>query len=938
MTSIQLDPAYDPKAYEKEQLELWEKHHCFKADPNSAKPSYCIVIPPPNVTGALHMGHALVNTLQDVLIRYKRMSGYEALWVPGTDHAGIATQTLVEKNLIAKYGKRRNEWSREEFLKHVWDWKKASESRILSQLKSLGSSCDFSLLAFTMDETRSNAVKVVFKKLFDEGLIYRGDYLVNWDPITQTALADDEVEYEEKQGYLYHIRYPIIDSDESIEIATTRPETLLGDTAVAVNPTDERYHHLIGKKIKLPLTHREISIVADPMVDKDFGTGAVKITPAHDMNDYQVALRLNLKMINLLNPDGTLNENGGSYQGLSFHDARLAVIKELKAQGFFIKQEPHTHRVGVSYRSKAIIEPYLSKQWFVKMDPFKTLLRKLVDEDKVKLIPQSYQNTYDHWINNLRDWCISRQLWWGHRIPIWYEKEDRSKMLCEGPEGIPEPVKLHPHKYVQDEDVLDTWFSSALWPFASLGWPDSDLYLKKFYPNSTLVTGHDILFFWVARMMAFGTHIMKAPPFPEVFLHGLIFGKSYFKQEKEGDITYIMGEEKKRYDMGEPLPKGVKFRWEKMSKSKGNVLDPLEIMDEYGTDAVRMALVTCASQNRQIDLDRRRFEDYKNFANKLWNGARFIFMNLEGVHAKDLLETHSSFGLEDRWILSRLSQSLKEEKKALDNYFFDKAASSITDFFWNDFCASYLEIAKPILSGKKGSKEQKLLKQKILLSVFTQVLAALHPFIPFVTEALFQKIQAQFSHFKEANDDLMAHFASCMRSKTLATAPFPEAYEENLKAHEDFDHMMHLLHHIREMRGELQIPPGEAITVYLENPLSLMTENLALLEALTKIEKVYIKAPSADLIVATKAYGQTTTSVLLPPHLIGKEIERLEKDLQKISKDIEGLEVKLANTDFIEKAPKEVVLKMQETMHKHISSRNIQEEKLKTYRASIKNS
>jgi valyl-tRNA synthetase len=920
MSSIELDPAYDPKIHEKKQLELWELHQCFKADPHSEKPAYCIVIPPPNVTGALHMGHALVNTLQDVLIRYKRMSGFEALWVPGTDHAGIATQTLVEKNLIQKFGKRRNEWSREEFLEHVWDWKKASESRILSQLKSLGSSCDFSMLAFTMDETRSNAVKVVFKKLFDEGLIYRGDYLVNWDPVTQTALADDEVEYEEKQGHLYTLRYPIDGSDEFIDIATTRPETMLGDTAVAVNPSDERYHHLIGKKINLPLTNRQITIVADMMVDKEFGTGAVKITPAHDMNDYQVALRLGLKMINLLNPDGTMNENGGIYQGLSFPEARKQIVHALNQQGVLIKQEKHIHRVGISYRSKAVIEPYLSKQWFVKMDPFKTLLRKLVDEKHVRLVPETYQNTYDHWINNLRDWCISRQLWWGHRIPIWYRKDDRNIMLCEGPEGIPLEVKNNPHAWVQDEDVLDTWFSSALWPFASLGWPDSDLYLKKFYPNSTLVTGHDILFFWVARMMAFGSHIMKEAPFPEVFLHGLIFGKSYFREEKSGDVTYIMGEEKNKYDMGEALPKGVKYRWEKMSKSKGNVLDPVEIMHEYGTDAVRMALVTCASQARQIDLDRRRFEEYKNFANKLWNGARFIFMNLENIRHEELNKESAEYSLEDRWILTRLTQALKEQKKSLDQYFFDKAASSITDFFWNDFCAYYLEISKPILSGKKGTKEEKLLKQKILLSILTQVLCALHPFIPFVTEALFQKIKENFGGFRFSHDPLMTHFADAMKSKTLATATFPCSNFEDLKSIADFDDMLHLLHQIREMRGELQIPPQDAVTCHIENPSDVIRHNISMIFALTKIEKAIFESPQSHSIVSTKAHGQSTTSVILPMHLVGKEIERLEKDLCKIQKEIEGLIAKLSVSDFVDRAPKEVVKKLQDNLERLKSS------------------
>lgn len=934
MSSIELDPAYNPKTIEKDQLALWERLRCFKTDPQSEKPAYCIVIPPPNVTGALHMGHALVNTLQDVLIRFKRMSGFEALWVPGTDHAGIATQTLVEKNLIAKYGKRRNEWSREEFLSHVWDWKKTSESRILSQLKSLGSSCDFSMLAFTMDETRSNAVKVVFKKLFDEGLIYRGDYLVNWDPVTQTALADDEVEYEEKQGFFYTLRYPIIDSSEFIDIATTRPETMLGDTAVAVHPDDVRYKHLIGKMIQLPLTNRVIPIVADLMVDKEFGTGAVKITPAHDMNDYQVGLRLNLKMINLLNPDGTINENGGSYCGLKFQEARLKIAQDLKELGVLIKQEKHTHRVGISYRSKAIIEPYLSKQWFVKMDPFKTLLRKLVDEGHVKLIPQSYQNTYDHWINNLRDWCISRQLWWGHRIPIWYHKHDKSKMICEGIEEIPLEVKNHPHEWIQDNDVLDTWFSSALWPFSSLGWPDHDEYLNKFYPNSTLVTGHDILFFWVARMMALGTHIMKKPPFPEVFLHGLIFGKSYFKEEKTGDVTYIMGEEKKNYDMGESLPKGVKFKWEKMSKSKGNVLDPLEIMDEFGTDAVRMALVTCASQARQIDLDRRRFEEYKNFANKLWNGARFIFMNLNDIHSKDLHEPSYSFSLEDHWILTRLSEVLTEQKKALDSYFFDKAANCITDFFWNDFCANYLEISKPILNRKKGTPSSRLLKQKILLNVFMKVLAALHPFIPFITESLFQKIKEKFGSFNKTHDELMVHFASCMNVDALAIAPFPEPTYLNLESKDDFEVMMTLLHQIREMRGELQIPPGDLITVYLENPSFIVKNNTDILEALTKIEAIHFEKVPQNHISATKTWSGTTTSVILPRHLISKEIERLEKDLAKTLKEIETIQIKLNVQDFIDKAPKEVVTKMKDILEKHLKTQEVIKEKIMQLKSS----
>jgi len=928
---MQLDTSYDPNQVESNQIHLWDTLKCFKADPHSKKEGYCLVIPPPNVTGALHMGHALVNTLQDVLIRYKRMMGYETLWVPGTDHAGIATQTVVEKHLIAQFGKRRNQWSREEFLDHVWEWKKASESRILAQLKNLGCSFDLSMLAFTLDETRSKAVKIAFKKLFDEGLIYQGDYLVNWDPVTQTALADDEVEYEEKLGTLYYIAYPIEGSHETLTIATTRPETLLGDTAVAVNPTDPRYQAFRGKRIKLPLTSRIIPIVEDPMVDPTFGTGAVKITPAHDPNDYACAQRLGLKMINLLNPNGTLNEQAGSFEGLTMEEGRAQVLKALKELKLLVKEEKHPHRVGISYRSKAVIEPYLSKQWFVKMAPFKTLLRQLVDENRVKLIPETYRNTYDHWIDNLRDWCISRQLWWGHRIPVWYHKEDASIKLCEGPEGIPLEVQNHPHLYVQDPDVLDTWFSSALWPFSSLGWPDHKDYIEKFYPNSTLVTGHDILFFWVARMMALGTHVMKQPPFPEVFLHGLIFGKSYFKEDKDGGVTYIMGDDKERFDEGAPLPAGVKFRWEKMSKSKGNVLDPLTIMKTYGTDAVRMALATCASQSRQIDLDKRRFEEYKNFANKLWNGARFIFMNLEEIHKASLKEADDCYELEDRWILTQLSLALKEQTKALDSYNFDKAATSITEFFWDDFCAHYLEIAKPILFGKKGDSTHKKTKQKILLVVFCQVLRALHPFTPFITEALFQKLKEQFSGLEHSKDPLMQDFIEAMKAQALAIAPFPKPCFEDLHSKIEFEGALKILHHIREMRGELQIPPQESLTVFIENPPPHTEHKLAIVEALTKIKEFLFKQPKAGQITATKGVGSMVISVLLPPQLIQKEIDRLIKDQEKLQRDIDILESKLVNIDFIQKAPPALIDKFKSQLVAQQLSLETAKAKLKLY-------
>src|SRR3990167_6175294 len=624
-----LPKSYDPKLVEEKWYAFWEKGGFFRAHSLSEKKPYCIVIPPPNVTGVLHMGHALVDTLQDILIRWKRMQGFEALWVPGTDHAGIATQTVVERHLLKTTGKRRKDFSREEFLERVWDWKEKSQHQILGQLKKLGCSCDWDRLRFTMDEENNLAVRTAFKKMYDDGLIYQGDYLVNWDPVAQTALSDDEVENEEKDSFLWHIKYPLANGKGHLTVATTRPETMLGDTAVAVHPEDERYKKWIGEKIQLPLTDRLIPIIADPFVDRTFGSGAVKITPAHDFTDFEVGGRHNLPRINIMTSDGRINENGGKYEGLTMEEARVAVLADLKKERLLLKTEPHKLRIGHSYRSKAIIQPYLSKQWFVKMSVFKDKLIQIVKEKKVELIPPHWEATYFHWIENLRDWCISRQIWWGHRIPIWYNKSDPSKMICHA-EGTPPEVAKNPHLWEQDNDVLDTWFSSALWPFAVLGWPHKTKELKKFYPTSVLVTGHDILFFWVARMILMGEYALKEVPFHQAFLHGLIYGKSYWRKNKDGSIAYLSPDEKKKYDLGSPLPSDVESKWEKMSKSKGNIIDPLEIIDEYGTDAMRLALCSSVTHARQIDLDLRRFEEFKNFANKVWNGARFVFMNLEG--------------------------------------------------------------------------------------------------------------------------------------------------------------------------------------------------------------------------------------------------------------------------------------------------------------------
>lgn len=534
-----LPKAYNPTDIEDKLYSFWNENDFFKVSPQKDKTPYCIMMPPPNVTGNLHMGHALVDTLQDILIRYKRMCGFDVAWIPGTDHAGIATQTIVEKNLIATQGKRRKDFSREEFLTHIWQWKEDKQHNILNQLKKIGCSCDWSKLRFTMDDGNNKAVRKVFKKMYDDGFIYRGNYLVNWDSITQTALADDEVEHEEKDSFIWYFKYPIADSDKFITIATTRPETMLGDTAIAVSPKDERFFSLKNKKVILPIVNRKLPVIEDSYVDPSFGSGAVKITPAHDPNDYEIGIRHKLESINIMNPDGTINENGLEFEGLKMADARKAIVEKMQSLGLVEKIEPYKLRVGVSYRSKAVIEPYLSKQWFVKTTAFKDKLISAVKDGKVKLIPKHWESTYFYWINNLRDWCISRNLWWGHQIPIWYNKEDPEKIICFDGDGLPPEVEKNPDQWRQEEDVLDTWYSSALWPFSALGWPDDFSEMKKYYPNAVLITGHDILFFWVARMILMGEYVMNEIPFHHTFIHGLIYGKSYWRTDSDGSISYV---------------------------------------------------------------------------------------------------------------------------------------------------------------------------------------------------------------------------------------------------------------------------------------------------------------------------------------------------------------------------------------------------------------
>ncbi len=910
--------AYDAKSVEPKWNSYWRENGFYHADPESKKPAYCIVIPPPNVTGRLHMGHALVNTLQDILIRWKRMSGYEALWVPGTDHAGIATQTIVERHLIKTENKRRKDYSREEFLSHVWRWKEENEHQIVNQLKLMGCSCDWERQRFTMDEGNNLSVRTMFKKLFDQGLIYRGDYLVNWDPVTQTALGDEEVEYDEQQSFLWHFRYPLSDNSGYVEIATTRPETMLGDTAVAVYPKDPRYAHLIGKTLLLPLSNREIPIIADHLVDPDFGTGAVKVTPAHDPNDYAMGMTHNLPFINIMTPDGKINENGGIYAGLTMAEARVKVVEDVKALGHLVKIVPHINRVGVSYRSKAVIEPYLSKQWFVKMSEFAQKLRQTVESGKVKIIPKNWENTYFHWINNLRDWCISRQLWWGHRIPIWYSKTDSEKFICYDGEGVPPEVAANPGDWIQDEDVLDTWFSSALWPFATLGWPQQTPELKKFYPNAVLVTGHDILFFWVARMILMGEYAMGEPPFPETFLHGLIYGKSYWRNNPGGGITYVTPEERHGYEHGKPLPKDVQFKWEKMSKSKGNIIDPLEVMEEYGTDAMRMALCSSATQAREIDLDLRKFEEFKNFANKLWNGARFVFMNLEGLTSEELSKPLNSnvLQLEDRWILSVLNRTVKEVNLKLENYQFDQAALLAYDFFWKDFCANYVEMSKPVLSGKSGDAQAQTTKQKLLVIILAQALRLLHPMAPFITEELFQKLKERFPEVSVVNTDLYtAELVEALTSKACVVAPYPKVISEddiNAEIERGFQQANQVIYTIRNIRGEMKIPPGVAIDLHLVKAPKLVVDNIAIIQALTRTKSLQFHESEPELgICSVGMVDGMKILVPIPDELLQQEKVRLAKEKERLEGVLGKIETQLGNEEFVKNAPAQLVEKQQ---------------------------
>ena len=860
---MEMEKVFEPKKIEERWYKFWLEKGYFHADENSDKNTYCIVIPPPNITGALHIGHALNNTIQDILIRYKRIEGINTLWMPGTDHAGIATQNVVERQLLAE-GTDRHKLGREEFVERVWKWKERSGGEIIRQLKRLGASCDWERERFTMDEGLSKAVREVFVRLYEEGLIYKGDRLINWCPRCHTALSDLEVEHEEQKGHLYHIKYPLTNPGEGfITIATTRPETMLGDTAVAVNPDDERYKNFIGKTVTLPIVNREISVIADSYVDKSFGTGALKITPAHDPNDFEIGTRHNLPHLKVIAEDGTMNENAGKYKGLDRFKCRKALLSDLEKGGFLLKVEDYAHSVGKCYRCKTIVEPNLSKQWFVKIKPLSEPALEAVKDGRIRIIPKGWENTYFEWMNNIKDWCISRQIWWGHRIPAWNCLDCGEITVSKT--DVKECSKCKSKNIEQESDVLDTWFSSALWPFSTLGWPENTKELKTFYPTSVLVTSFDILFFWVARMIMMGLKFRGDIPFRDVYIHALV-------RDAEG---------------------------QKMSKSKGNVIDPLIMMEKYGTDAFRFTLAAFAAQGRDIKLSEERIEGYRNFANKIWNAFRFAMMNLEDF--KDTVSTSDitrlNLQLSDKWILSRLQKAIRDTKKGLEEYKFNESAGIIYQFFWHELCDWYIEIIKPRLAA--SAKERKT-AQSVLLYVMENSLRLLHPFMPFITEELWQ----QLPH----------------KGESIMAAEYPEFNEAllNEENEKEMNLIMGISRGIRNIRSEMNISLAKKLDVILrtgdEKKLQMIERQNLYISELSRLKNLSITRNGKEpKMAATAVVEDVEIFVLLEGVIdIQEEKNRLSRELEKINSDIATLNKRLSNQDFINRAPKDVVEKDKE--------------------------
>lgn len=849
-TEKNIPKVYEPQNFEKKIYATWEENKNFHADAKNPGEPFSIVIPPPNVTGQLHMGHALDETLQDILIRYHRMRGFNTLWMPGTDHAGIATQAKVEESL-RKEGTNRYELGREEFLKRVWQWKEKFGNRITYQLRTLGSSCDWERERFTMDEGCSRAVRKVFVELYKEGLIYRGKRITNWCPKCNTALSDIEVEHVTEQGHLWHLRYKFKDSDDYIEIATTRPETMLGDTGVAVHPDDERYKKFIGRTLILPVVNREISLFADDYVDKEFGTGAVKVTPAHDPNDFEMGLRHNLEQIKVIKNDGTMADGLGKYSGLDRYECRKILVEDLKASGVLVSTEEHEHAVGHCSRCNTTVEPLVSRQWFVKMESLAAPAIEAVKTGDLQFIPERFTKIYVNWLENIRDWCISRQLWWGHRIPAWY-CDDCGKMTVG--EDVHECEHCHSKNIQQDEDVLDTWFSSALWPFSTMGWPEETAELKKFYPTSVLVTGYDIIFFWVARMVMMGLKFRGEVPFRKVFIHGLV-----------------------RDELGR-----------KMSKSLGNGVDPVEIIDKYGADSLRFMLVTGNTPGNDLRFSDKRVESARNFANKIWNASRFLLMNLENFDA-NFKPAENDLTLADRWIISRLNKTAKQVTENLDKFELGEAARLMYDFIWSEFCDWYIELTKSRLYGEDLQAKSTALY--VLSTVLEKSLRLLHPFMPFLTEVIRQQLP---------NVE-----GSIMLASWVEEGAVDEVAENQMTA------IMEVIKVIRNLKNEVGVEPRKKSEVILKvssvETENILKSNINYIAELAAAEPVKLSAEKPQHALAGVAGG---VEIYLPlKNLIDaeKEIARLTKELEKLRKGISATENKLNNKNFVDKAPAAVV-------------------------------
>ncbi|HOS96188.1 MAG TPA: valine--tRNA ligase [Deltaproteobacteria bacterium] len=850
-----LDREYDPKDIEQRWYETWLERKYFHAGDDGTAPGYAIVIPPPNVTGVLHMGHALNNTLQDIMIRYKRMDGYEALWMPGTDHAGIATQNVVEKYLAEK-GKSRHDLGREAFIDEVWRWRDKHGGLIITQLKRLGASCDWDRTRFTMDEGLSHAVKKVFITLYNDGLIYRSDYIVNWCPRCHSALSDLEVEHEEADGFLWHIRYPLADGTGEVVVATTRPETMLGDTAVAVNPADERYASMLGKELVLPVMNRRIPVIADAVVDREFGTGAVKVTPAHDLNDYEMGLRHGLEVIVIIDESGNMNENAGPYQGMDRFECRKRLEEDLQEQGFLVGKTPYRVPVGTCYRCRTTIEPHLSKQWFVKTRPLAEEAIRAVADGRTRIIPKQWEKVYYEWMNNIRDWCISRQIWWGHRIPAWYCDGCGEVMVSET-----EPTqcsKCASADLRQETDVLDTWFSSGLWPFSTMGWPEQTPTLKRFYPTDVLITGFDILFFWVARMMMLGLKFMGDVPFRDVYLHALV-------RDEQG---------------------------QKMSKSKGNIVDPIVEMDKYGADAFRFALTAFAAMGRDVRISDKRIQGYRFFINKIWNAGKFVLSNIEGFDPQGAVPDPSKLGLAEKWILTELNRAVAQTRKALEEYRFNDAADVLYQFTWHTFCDWYIELSKSVLSTGEGNQTR-----WVLHHVLRSILELMHPIIPFVTEEIWQRLPGR-------------------DGESIVKARYPSVNPELDFPGDDelMGYIIEVISGVRSIRGETGISPGVLLDVVIrvddQKLRGLLQANSVHIRDLARTRQVGFIADEAERPRKCALAVRKGLEVYVPLEGvidIDKELDRLAKQMGKVAKELEEKRRKLSNPNFVAKAKKEVV-------------------------------